>query len=231
MTNAQGTRLLAVTGTVTAALLALSVFGIFLVAPEDADQGIIQRIFYFHVAIALTSLIAFLVAAIYGIRYLRSRKPEHDRIGSASVGLGLFFSILVLITGSIWAKASWGTWWVWEDPRLATFVIVLLLYGAYYLLRSSVDGERQARYSAIFAIAAFASVPLSFYSVRVAQSFVHPVVFTNSGANMPSTMVVWFVVAQVAMLGLFWTLLQMELVQRRTDAALKRLKLQLEAEA
>ncbi len=230
MTNARGTRLLAVTGTATALLLAVSVFGIFLVAPEDADQGIIQRIFYFHVAIALTSFIAFLVAAIYGIVYLRTRKPEYDRIGVASVGLGLFFSILVLITGSIWAKASWGTWWVWEDPRLATFVIVLLLYGAYFLLRSSADGERQARYSAIFAIAAFASVPLSFYSVRVAQSFVHPVVFTPSGANMPSTMLVWFVVAQVAMLGLFWTLLQMELVQRRTDAALKRLKAQLEVQ-
>lgn len=230
MTNARGTRLLAVTGTATALLLAVSVFGIFLVAPEDADQGIIQRIFYYHVAIALTSFIAFLVAAIYGIAYLRTRKPEYDRIGVACVGLGLFFSILVLITGSIWAKASWGTWWVWEDPRLVTFVIVLLLYGAYFLLRSSADGERQARYSAIFAIAAFASVPLSFYSVRVAQSFVHPVVFTQNGANMPSTMVVWFIVSQVAMLGLFWTLLQMELIQRRTDAALKKLKLQLEIE-
>jgi heme exporter protein C len=230
MTNARGTRLLAVTGTATALLLALSVFGIFLVAPEDADQGIIQRIFYFHVAIALTSLIAFLVGAIYGILYLRQRQPEYDRISSSSVGLGLFFSILVLITGSIWAKASWGTWWVWEDPRLVTFVIVLLLYGAYFLLRSSAEGERQARYSAIFAIAAFASVPLSFYSVRVAQSFVHPVVFTQNGANMPSTMVVWFIVSQVAMLGLFWTLLQMELVQRRTDAALRRLKMQLEVE-
>ena len=230
MTNARGTRLLAVTGTATALLLALSVFGIFLVAPEDADQGIIQRIFYFHVAIALTSLIAFLVGAIYGIVYLRKRKPEYDRISSSSVGLGLFFSILVLITGSIWAKASWGTWWVWEDPRLVTFVIVLLLYGAYFLLRSSAEGEWQARYSAIFAIAAFASVPLSFYSVRVAQSFVHPVVFTQNGANMPSTMVVWFIVSQVAMLGLFWTLLQMELVQRRTDAALRRLKMQLEVE-
>lgn len=230
MTNARGTRLLAVTGTATALLLALSVVGIFLVAPEDADQGIIQRIFYFHVAIALTSLIAFLVGAIYGIVYLRKRKLEYDRISSASVGLGLFFSILVLVTGSIWAKASWGTWWVWEDPRLVTFVIVLLLYGAYFLLRSSAEGERQARYSAIFAIAAFASVPLSFYSVRVAQSFVHPVVFTQNGANMPSTMVVWFIVSQVAMLGLFWTLLQMELVQRRTDAALRRLKMQLEVE-
>jgi hypothetical protein len=96
------------------------------------------------------------------------------------------------------------------------------------MLRSSAEGERRARYSSIFAIAAFASVPLSFYSVRVAESFVHPVVFTSSGANMPDTMLVWFVVAQVAMLGLFLTLLQIELLQRKADDALKRLKLRLE---
>ena len=225
---ATGGRRLVVTGTVTAALLALSAVGIFLVAPEDADQGVIQRIFYYHVAIAITSLVAFGVAAIYGIRYLRTRRPEHDMVSVVAVGLGLFFSVLVILTGSIWARASWGTWWVWEDPRLVTFLIVILLYSAYFMLRSSAEGERRARYSSIFAIAAFASVPLSFYSVRVAESFVHPVVFTSSGANMPDTMLVWFVVAQVAMLGLFLTLLQIELLQRRADDALKRLKLRLE---
>ena len=182
---ATGGRRLVVTGTVTAALLALSAVGIFLVAPEDADQGVIQRIFYYHVAIAITSLVAFGVAAIYGIRYLRTRRPEHDMVSVVSVGLGLFFSVLVILTGSIWARASWGTWWVWEDPRLVTFLIVILLYSAYFMLRSSAEGERRARYSSIFAIAAFASVPLSFYSVRVAESFVHPVVFTSSGA-MPA---------------------------------------------
>mgnify|MGYP001826026440 CR=1 FL=1 len=225
---ATGGRRLVVTGTVTAALLALSAVGIFLVAPEDADQGVIQRIFYYHVAIAITSLVAFGVAAIYGIRYLRTRRPEHDMVSVVSIGLGLFFSVLVILTGSIWARASWGTWWVLEDPRLVTFLIVILLYSAYFMLRSSAEGERRARYSSIFAIAAFASVPLSFYSVRVAESFVHPVVFTSSGANMPDTMLVWFVVAQVAMLGLFLTLLQIELLQRRADDALKRLKLRLE---
>lgn len=228
---ATGGRRLAVTGTLTAALLAVSAVGVFLVAPEDADQGVIQRIFYYHVAIAITSLVAFGVACVCGILYLRTRRDDLDRIGVVCVGLGLFFSVLVIITGSIWARASWGTWWVWEDPRLVTFLIVLLLYAAYFMLRSSAEGERRARYSAIFAIAAFASVPLSFYSVRVAESFVHPVVFTQSGANMPSTMLVWFAVAQVAMIGLFLTLLQIELLQRRADDALKRLKLRLEGGA
>jgi heme exporter protein C len=227
-TDRRPARLLAATGAVTAALVILAVYGVFFVAPEDTDQGIIQKIFYFHVAIAIAALVAFSVACVYGIRYLRSRDVRHDEVGSVSVGIGLAFSVLVVITGSIWAKASWGTWWVWTDPRLVTFVIVLLLYAAYFVLRSSADGERQARYSAIYSVAAFASVPLSFYSVRVARSFVHPVVFTTGGANMPSSMLLWFAVSQVAVLGVFLTALQLELIQRRADRALRRVKLRLE---
>ncbi len=231
MTDARPARALAVTGTATAALTALAVIGIFLIAPEDADQGVIQRIFYFHVAIALTSLLAFAVSCVYGIRYLRSRDERHDEVSSISVGIGLGLAVLVVITGSIWAKASWGTWWVWTDPRLVTFLVVLLLYAAYFVLRSSAEGERRMRYSAVFAIAAFASVPLSFYSVRVARSFVHPVVFTQSGANMPDSMLVWFIVSQVAVIGIFLTVLQLELMQRRAQKALRRVKLRLEARA
>jgi heme exporter protein C len=231
MTDARPARRLAVTGVVTGALLLLAVYGVFFVAPEDADQGIIQKIFYFHVAIAMVALLAFLVAAIEAIRYLRDREIRHDEVSTVCVGIGLAFSVLVVITGSIWAKASWGTWWVWTDPRLVTFVIVLLLYAAYFVLRSSAEGERQARYSSIYAIAAFASVPLSFYSVRVARSFVHPVVFSSSGADMPDSMLVWFVVSQIAMIGVFLTILQLELIQRRADRALRRVKARLEAAA
>ena len=229
MTDARPARRLAWTGAATAALLALATFGVFFVAPEDSDQGIIQKIFYFHVAIAIVSLIAFAVSCVCGVLYLRSREERYDEVSSISVGIGMGFSALVVVTGSIWAKASWGTWWVWTDPRLVTFVIVILLYAAYFVLRSSAEGERRYRYSAVYAIAAFASVPLSFYSVRVARSFVHPVVFTQSGANMPDSMLVWFVVSLVAMIGVFLTLLQLELIQRRADRALRRVKMRLEA--
>jgi heme exporter protein C len=231
MTDARPARRLAVTGIATGALLILATYGVFLVAPEDADQGIIQKIFYFHVSIAMVALLAFLIAAIEGIRYLRDRDPRHDEVGTVCVGIGLAFSALVVVTGSIWAKASWGTWWVWTDPRLVTFVIVLLLYAAYFVLRSSAEGERQMRYSAIYSIAAFASVPLSFYSVRVARSFVHPVVFNSQGADMPGSMLVWFVVTQIAMVGVFLTVLQLELISRRADRALRRVKARLEAAA
>ena len=231
MTDTRPARRLAITGTLTAALSALAVFGVFFSAPEDADQGIIQKIFYFHVSIAVVGLLAFVVGAVCGIRYLRSREERFDEVSSIAIGIGLAFSVLVVITGSIWAKASWGTWWVWTDPRLVTFVIVLLLYAAYFVLRSSVEGELRLRYSAIYSVAAFASVPLSFYSVRVARSFVHPVVFTTGGANMSSGMLIWFLVSLAATVGVFLTILQLELIQRRADRAMRRIKLRLEATA
>jgi heme exporter protein C len=229
MTEAVRGRALAVSGTLAAALTTLAVIGVFLVAPEDADQGIIQKIFYFHVAIATASLVGYLVACVAAILYLRRREERWDELSSTAIGVGLLFSVLVVITGSIWAKASWGTWWVWTDVRLVTYLIVVLLYAAYFVLRSSVEGERRMRHSAVFAVAAFASVPLSFYSVRVATSFVHPVVFTRGGANMPASMLVWFAVSQAAMLALFAALVQLQMTQNRADRALRRLKTLLES--
>lgn len=223
-----GQRAAVIWGAIATLLVVVSIIGLFLVAPQDADQGVIQRIFYFHVAIAIASLVAFAVACVAGILYLRTRNERWDDVGEASIRIGLLFAVLVVLTGSIWAKASWGTWWVWTDPRLVTYLIVVLIYAAYFVLRSSAEDDRRMRYSAIYAIAGFASVPLSFYSVRVAESFVHPVVFTTSGANMPNSMLIWFVVAQAAMLALFVALLEVDLLGRRAERALRRLAMRLE---
>jgi heme exporter protein C len=217
-----------VLGVLTGLLLALAVVGLFLVAPEDADQGQIQRIFYFHVAVAIVSMVAFGVAFVAGAAYLRRPREWWDDVELISVRLGLVFAVLTVITGSIWAKASWGTWWVWSDPRLATYSIVILLYAAYFVLRSSADGARKARYSAVYAIVAFVSVPLSFYAVRVAQSFVHPVVFTSRGASKPHSMLIWLFIALVGMILLYATLLQAELLQQRAQRTLSEIKLRLE---
>jgi heme exporter protein C len=224
-----GARRLAVLGVATATALSVAVVGLFLVAPEDTLTGEIQRIFYFHVAIAIGSMVAFGVACVCGALYLRRADQRWDDIGSISIAVGLLFSALTVITGSIWAKGAWGTWWRWDDPRLVTYLIVILLYAAYFVLRSSAEGERRERYSAVYAVFAFAAVPLSFYAVRVAESFIHPVVFTQNGADMPSSMLVWFALAQAGMIGLFATLVQLELLQRRSERALRDLKLRLEA--
>jgi len=227
-TGVLGARAALLWGVIATVLVTVATIGALLIAPEDADQGVIQRIFYFHVALALVSLVAFAVACVAGITFLRARTERWDDVGEAAVRLGLLFSVLVIITGSIWAKASWGTWWVWADPRLVTYLIVVLIYAAYFVLRSSVDDDRRMRFSAIYAIAGFASVPLSFYSVRVAESFVHPVVFTSSGANMPGSMLVWFIISFVAMLALFIALLEVELIGRRTERALRRVAIAME---
>lgn len=215
-------------GVLTALLTGLAIIGLFLVAPEDTSEGEIQRIFYFHVSIALVSLLAFGVAFVAGAAYLRRPSDWWDDVGYISVRLGLVFAVLTVITGSIWAKAAWGTWWIWSDPRLATYSLVILLYAAYFVLRSSAEGSRRARFSAVYAIIAFVSVPISFYAVRVAQSVVHPVVFTSSGAAMPHSMLIWFVVALAAMTMLFFLLLQAELLQHRAQRALSDVKLRLE---
>ncbi len=227
MTEPAARRVL-VLGFITTALMVVAIVGLFLIAPEDADQGQIQRIFYFHVSVAMVSLLAFAVAFVGGVMYLRRPREWWDDVVFISVRLGLMFSVLTVITGSIWAKASWGTWWVWSDPRLATYTIVILLYAAYFVLRSSAEGSRQARFSAVYAIVAFVSVPVSFYAVRVAQSYVHPIVFTSSGANMPNSMLAWFLVAFAAMIFLFATLMQLELLQLRAQRALREVKLRLE---
>ncbi|MFN8110238.1 MAG: cytochrome c biogenesis protein CcsA [Thermoleophilia bacterium] len=223
---------LIVLGVATAALTAAAILGSFLVAPEDSDQGLKQRIFYFHVPIALVSLLAFGVACVAGILGLRARE-HHRRVGwddvqVASVTIGMVFSVLTIITGSIWAKASWGTWWVWDDPRLVTYLVLVLLYAAYFVLRSSAEGDRQMRYGAVYAIFAFAAVPLSFWSVRVAKSAVHPVVITRNGAAMPHSMLWWFLVSLAAMTGVFATVLQLQLIQRRAERTMSDLKMRLE---
>jgi heme exporter protein C len=230
MTDAPARRV-TILGVLTGVLIGASIIGLFLIAPEDSGasgEGVIQRIFYFHVSIALVSLVAFGVAFIAGAAYLRSSRAWWDDVVLISVRIGLVFAVLTVITGSIWAKAAWGRWWIWSDPRLATYTLVILLYSAYFVLRSSADGERQARFSAVYAIVAFVSVPISFYAVRVAQSVVHPVVFTSKGAAMPHSMLIWFVIALAGIIMLFFTLLQLELMQHRAQRALQEVKLRLE---
>lgn len=216
-------------GALSAVLLAVATFGVFLVAPEDADSGVIQRIFYFHVSVALVSMLAFMVACIAGIVHLRRGGPGSDDVGVSSIGIGLMLALLTVITGSIWAKAAWGFWWRWDDLRLVSFLLIILLYAAYFVLRGSADDSRQARFGAVYAIFAFAAVPLSFYAVRTARSFIHPVVVTSEGADMPGTMLVWFVLSVVAFTALFVTLLLVEVQQRRAARALEDVKRRLEA--
>ena len=130
--------------------------------------------------LAITALVGFIVGGVFAIVHLRSGNRKWDAYSYVSIHMSVIFGVAVLITGSIWAKASWGHWWVWDEPTLVSFLIVFLMYATYYPFRYAIeDPERQARYASVFAVTAGAFVPLNFMAVRMAQSLVHPRVFAH----------------------------------------------------
>jgi heme exporter protein C len=198
---------------------------VFFYAPNDADQGFVQKIFYLHVPLAITALCGFVAGGIYGIQLLRTGDRSYDLRSYVAIHMSLIFALATLITGSIWAKASWGHWWVWDEPTLVTFLIIFLLYACYQPLRFSIeDPERQARTAAVFSIIAGAFVPISFVSVRLAQSFVHPRVLGTTGGSMPGDMRLTFLVSLVGMAVLFVTLWKYELTSKQASMRLRSLR-------
>jgi heme exporter protein C len=225
----KGFRLLSA-ATVVAVLAAFAL--VFFYAPNDADQGFIQKIFYIHVPMAIVALCGFVAGGIMAIKHLRSDDRSWDMRSYVAIHLSIILGVGVLVTGAIWAKASWGHWWVWDEPVLVSFLVVFLLYCVYYPLRFSIeDPERQARYSSVFAIAAGAFVPINFAAVRMAQSFTHPRVLGETGGSMPGDMRLTFLVCLVAMALLFVTLWKLELTAKHASMQLKRLRTRLEASA
>ena len=196
---------------------------VFFYAPLDADQGFVQKIFYIHVPMAIVALCGFVAGGIFAIRHLRSGDRSWDMRSYVAIHLSIILGLAVLITGAIWAKASWGHWWLWDEPVLVSFLVVFLLYCVYYPLRFSIeDPERQARYSSVFAITAGAFVPLNFIAVRLAEKYTHPRVLSQTGGSMPGEMRLTFLVALVAMALLFVTLWKLELTAKHASMQLKR---------
>ncbi len=181
---------------------------VFLYAPTEATMGHVQRIFYFHVSSAWVGFFAFFVTLVASIAYLRGRKRRWDMVALSSVEIGITFTAMAVITGSIWAKATWNSWWPWQqEPRLILISILLLIYLSYIMLRSFLEGEeRRARFAAVYGILAFASVPLTFMSVRWWQAL-HPVVFERQGAHLTSSMLVTFLFCLLTFTILYFTLL------------------------
>jgi heme exporter protein C len=208
-----------------AATVALAGSLIFFYAPLDADQGFIQKIFYVHVPMAIVTLCGFVAGGIYGIKHLRSGDRADDLRSYVAIHISLILAVGVLITGSIWARAAWGHWWVWDEPTLVSFLIVFLLYACYQPLRFSIeDPDRQARYAAVFAIVAGAFVPLNFMAVRMAESLTHPRVLSTTGGAMPGDMRITFLVALAGMACLFVTLWKYELASKSASIQLRSLK-------
>jgi heme exporter protein C len=203
---------------------------VFFYAPLDRE-GFIQKIFYLHVPMAICALVGFVIAGLHAIRHLRSGDPIHDARSYVSIHLSVIFGVAVLLTGSIWARAEWGKWWVWDEPTLVSFLIVFLLYATYYPLRYAIeDRDRQARYASVFAITAGAFVPLNFIAVRMAQPLVHPRTFSSAG-GLPGSMLLTFGVCLLGMALLWACLVRFELSAKATSAKLSRLRRAIGGEA
>ena len=222
--NALGFLLPAISG---AALLAALTM-VFLYAPREATMGDVQRIFYFHVASAWVGFFAFFVTFVAGVVYLARGERRWDILALSSVEIGLTFISMTVITGSLWARPVWGTYWTWE-PRLTISAVQLLIYVAYGMLRAAIESpEQRARFSAVYGIVAFVTVPLSWFAIRWWRT-IHPDVLTGGGEmTITPRMVHTLLVSLAAFTLLYVTLLRqrMRLEWASDVLALLRLRAQ-----
>jgi heme exporter protein C len=223
----KGLRALSIT---TALAMTAALALVFFYAPLEAEQGFLQKIFYVHVPLAIVSLCGFVIGGLLAIQHLRTRDSRWDVRSYVAIHMALIFGLATLITGSIWAKGSWGHWWVWNEPTLVSFLIVFLLYATYQPLRFAIeDPDRQARYASVFAVTAGAFVPLNFIAVRMSTAFLHPRVL-GSTSNLPGPMALTFLISLLAIALLYATLCKYELTAKHTRAQVRALRRRLSGE-
>jgi|TARA_B100001971_G_C18205458_1_gene547292 heme exporter protein C len=210
----------------TGVMMLIDIWLIFMVAPTDSVLGHVQRVFYFHVPIAIMSFLAFFVVFIASLGYLIKRTPKWDAIAHASAEVGVVFVTLALLTGIIWARPIWNTWWTWE-PRLTTTMILWLIYVAYLMVRSYAPSQSKgAIYGAVVGILGFVDVPIVYYSVVWWRS-VHPspVVGPFAQADALDSTMAWILLYSFITFVFFFAYMVMERIElRNTEEALGRIR-------
>jgi heme exporter protein C len=222
-------------------LIPATLFALYMAlmfAPAEATMGEVYRIFFFHLPANIGSFLFFFIAFVAGVAYLRTRNQTWDIWGAAAVEVGIVASFIGTVTGSIWARPIWNTWWTW-DPRLVTVTILLLTYIGYFMLRGAMDDpERRARYSAVFAILAFANIPVVWFAPRILDRTIHPVLVGGEnadalGADMALTadMNTTTLVCMVVFILLFTWLMFKRVQLAKREAQVEVLRLQLQEDA
>jgi len=207
---------------VVAFLVALGM--VFYYAPREATMGEVQRIFYFHVASAWVGFFGFFVTFVGGIGYLATNNRRWDILAFSSVEVGLVYITMTLVTGMLWAKPAWGTYWTWE-PRLTISAVQWLMYVAYVMLRGSVfSPEREARFAAVYGIAAFVTVPLSWFAIRWWRT-IHPVIVSGEGMALTPKMIQTLLVSIAAFTLVYVTLLRQRIALEHERDRLAALRL------
>jgi heme exporter protein C len=202
-------------------LLGGGLFLAFYWVPNAPIEGFRQRIFYIHVPVALTAYACFGWAAWKALRLLRTGNQRHDLESYTAVHQGVIFGVLTLVTGSIWARTSWGTWWTWSERQLVLFLVLFLFYAAYFMLRYSIEpGPRRANISAVYALFGVVLIPISFLAIRLAENLIHP----DLDENLSRSQLTTFVVCLAGTLSLAVALYHVELLGKRLDARLRELR-------
>jgi heme exporter protein C len=207
---------------VSVLLILAALYMVFIFVPSDAETGIVQRIFYFHVPLAWIAFLAFFVVFGCSIMYLWKRDKKWDVLASSSAEVGLVFTTLFLITGSIWAKPIWGVWWTW-DSRLTSSLILWLIYIAYFIVRSYISEEgRRARFAAIVGIIGFIDVPVIALAITLWRTQ-HPGPVIFEGGLVPE--MVWTLLISIAAFtSLYILLFKFRVLIKQDEDELDRLK-------
>ena len=203
----------AISSIVVSLLIGAAIYGALIWAPLERTMGFLQRIFYFHVACANAALFAYCIVFVGNMGYLLRRKPEWDWLATAGVEVGLIFTTIALVTGSIWAKPAWGVWWVW-DARTTSTLALWLLYIVYPLLRGLVDNpERRAVISAVFGAFAFLDVPLVYFSIWWWRTQHPPPIVFKTGkldGEMYKALLMSFIALAAMMVMMIWRRYELE---------------------
>ena len=210
-------------GIATVVALAVFVYTSFFFAPEDEVQGVVQRIFYVHVASAWIAAVAFFVVFVGSIAYLVKRDLRWDGLAGASADVGLLFTTVVLVTGMLWGKAIWGVFWTWE-PRLTSVLVLWLLYLAYVAIRAYVpERTRKARFAAVLGIVAFLDVPIVYLSVMWWRTL-HPqtVIITERGPQLPAGMLIAMIVGLITFSLVYVYFVRMRLNLNRLEEQIRK---------
>ena len=200
---------------ITAILIFISLYLVFGYAQIESTMLEVQKIFYYHVSAALTLYLAFGINCLFSIKYLIQRKSNDDLLAAAAAEIGLIFCTIVLLSGPIWARYAWNTWWNWE-PRLTSTLVLWLMYIGYFILRSALEADKRKLYSAVLGVIAFVDVPIVHFATKFWKSEAHP----ERGAkfDIAPSMLYTFLVVLAACILLFTLLLIVRYRMQTTQA-------------
>ncbi|OUJ19143.1 ABC-type transport system involved in cytochrome c biogenesis permease component [Methanonatronarchaeum thermophilum] len=204
--------------------MAIAIYLVFIYSPIEVEMGVIQKVFYFHVALAWTSFLAFFIVFISSIQYLRTESRKWDITAYTSAEIGVLFTGLTLVLGSIWAETTWGVWWTW-DPRLTTTLVMFIIYIGYLTLRKSIETQKKGRLSAVYGVIAFISVPLTYLSIEIWETL-HPTVIRGGEISMDTSMFITMIVSVIAFTLLYITLMKIRIRIEKNKDRINQIKKQ-----